>query len=274
MTEEPPMEKMTGTEGIAPEFTIAMRGYDRMQVDEYLGRLARWTDEARLRTEQAEKQLAEVQRINAELRKQASTARADTGTPAAALDGLGQRIEGALGQALSECDELRQRSRAQADMLMSAAKETAVDIVCRARTSVEELTAVAAEEREKAAAALARATDEAKGATAEQRAAAQREAEAILDHARKQAVNIQAEAEHRRARVLEAAEHHRRAVEDEVQRLVRQRDHVLQQLTGLRSALEGAISVPGDEESGDEAASAVVAGTAEVTGVDLREVPA
>jgi cell division septum initiation protein DivIVA len=274
MTEEPPMEKMTRTEGIAPEFTVAMRGYDRMQVDEYLSRLARWTDEARVRTEHAESQLAEAQRINSELRKQASTPRADTGTPAAALGGLGQRIEGALGQALSECDELRQRSRAQADMLMSAAKETAVDIVCRARTSVEELTAAAAEDRQKAAAAMARATEEAKGATAEQRATAQREAEAILDHARTQAANIQAEAEHRRARVLEAAEQHRRAVEDEVQRLVRQRDHVLQQLTGLRSALEGAISVPGEDETGDGPPAAVVAGTGEVTAVDLREVPA
>src|SRR3954451_24146760 len=168
MPEEPPMENMNRNDGVTPEFTIAMRGYDRMQVDEYLSRLGRWMSEASARTEQAEAQLIQAQRLNAELQAEAAKARAQSNTPAAALDELGQRIDGALDQAFAECDELRRRSREEADMLMAAAKETAVDIVCRARTSVEALTTAATEDRQGAAQALARATEDAKRATAEE----------------------------------------------------------------------------------------------------------
>ena len=46
------------TTGVAlPEFALAMRGYDRLQVDEYIGRLDRWMEEATARTQVAETEL-------------------------------------------------------------------------------------------------------------------------------------------------------------------------------------------------------------------------
>src|SRR6266550_2133512 len=46
------------SEGL-PDFAVAMRGYDRLQVDEYITRLNRWLEEAQTRTAEAERKLAE-----------------------------------------------------------------------------------------------------------------------------------------------------------------------------------------------------------------------
>src|SRR5256885_12843177 len=92
-----------------PEFTIAMRGYDRMQVDEYILRLGRWTDEAQARAVEGERRVAHIQRENQELRRRIGELEQDSGSPAAALENLGGRIESMLTEATRECDEIRQR---------------------------------------------------------------------------------------------------------------------------------------------------------------------
>src|SRR3954453_3921012 len=99
------MDAMTDTEvteatdAVLPEFTIAMRGYDRLQVDEYIARLSRWMDEARARTEAAERAVVELRQGNAALHGRVTELERDSGTPSAAFEELGARIDTMLSQA-------------------------------------------------------------------------------------------------------------------------------------------------------------------------------
>lgn len=257
-------------EGV-PEFTIAIRGYDRIQVDEYVARWSRWMQEAKTRTEQAEAVAARIQRENAELRRDISRAKTE-GSPRAALGDLGDEIRASLEKTFVECEELRRRAQDDAERMIADAKEMALDIVDRARAGADGLSAAASEDRERAARALEKANDHATQVVSEQLGAARAEAEQLLASAREEAAAIQAEAAHRRARVLEVAERHRRAADDEVARLIVQRDHVLAQLAGLRTALEGAISAP-DAPRGQDADGSNRAPSAPRE-VDIREVSA
>src|SRR5207249_4155713 len=51
---EEPIMSTSASKPVHPEFVVAMRGYDRLQVDEYVARLIEWMDDAQTRAEQAE----------------------------------------------------------------------------------------------------------------------------------------------------------------------------------------------------------------------------
>ena len=227
-----------------PEFTLSMRGYDRLQVEEYIGRLGRWMNEAQARTTAAEQGVAQLQRANAELRRRVTELEEDGGSPAAALEGLGQRIEEMLTEAAGDCEEIRRRGMDEANAAVEAARKTAVDIIERTRATVRQLEEAAKADRRQAGSAHETAAAEAEQAATGRVRAADQQAAGIVDDARQQAEAMLAEAEQRRVRIMQAAEQHRRSVDEDIARLVAQRDHVLKQLNGLRSALEGAISVP------------------------------
>ena len=226
-----------------PEFTIAMRGYDRMQVDEYISRLGRWMDESQARAVEAERRVAQVERGNQDLRRRINELE-EAGTPSVALENLGGRIETMLAEAARECEEIRQRGVDEANAAVATARKTAVDIVERTRATVRQLEETAKEDRRLASSARDDASAEADSVASERIHKADQEATQLVDEARRHAEALLSEAEHRRVRIIEAGEQHRRAMEEDITRLVSQRDHVLNQLTGLRSALEGAISVP------------------------------
>ena len=251
------MEAMTPeAEASLPEFTIAMRGYDRMQVDEYIARLGRWMDEAQARTAASEHAVAQLQRDNQELRRRITEVEEERGTPSAAFEGLGDRLERMIADAVSDCEEIRQRGVEEANAAVATARKTAVDIVERTRAAVRQLEDAAKDDRRRAASALGDAASEADAVVAERLSAADQEAARLVDEASNRADAMINEAEQRRVRIIEAGEQHRRSVEEDIARLVRQRDHVLSQLTGLRSALEGAISLPGTTDGAEGAAGA------------------
>jgi cell division septum initiation protein DivIVA len=210
-----PMETTTTT---APEFALAMRGYDRLQVDEFIARFDRWMAEATARTEEAEADQAEARREIDTLRRRLAEVEAAGPADPDALQQAGVQIQQMLQSALGECDGIRLRAEQEAEASISMARETAVDIVSRARTTVEQLQEAAKSDRRDALAAK----------------------ESAVSKARDEAAEIVADAERRRARILEAAEQHRRSVAEDVSRLIRQRDQVL---TSLRSALDGASTI-------------------------------
>ena len=209
---------MDTTTAAAPEFALAMRGYDRLQVDEFIARSDRWMEEARARTERAEGELAAALQEIGELRGRLADVEAGGPPDPGAAQNAGAEIEQMLHAALEECDGIRRRAQQEAESSISMARETAVDIVSRARTTVEQLQDAAKADRRDAL--------EAK--------------ETALGAAREEAAEIVADAERRRARILEAAEQHRRSVAEDVARLIRQRDQVL---ASLRSALDGASTI-------------------------------
>src|SRR4051812_37351004 len=190
-----------------PEFATAMRGYDRAQVDEYIARIDRWSQEAKTRAVAAEDRVRQLQTELNDLR--GHVRELEAGKPQSsveALDDVGIRIETMLKAAISECDELRKRGAEEAASAVGLARETAVEIVSRARAMVHDLGEAAQQDR----AETARARDEAR------------------EHARQEAETAAAatiaEAEQRRAHILEAGEQYRRAVEEEVASLISQRD--------------------------------------------------
>src|SRR5947207_2215643 len=87
-----------------PDFAVAMRGYDRLQVDEYIARLNRWLEEAQTRTAEAERKLAERPLPAAAPAK--ITAEPSKLGPMS-LDEAGARISALLVNAQSECEKMR-----------------------------------------------------------------------------------------------------------------------------------------------------------------------
>src|SRR5438046_842230 len=110
-----------------PEFATAMRGYDRLQVDEYIGRIDRWWQESQARMAAAEAKLRSVQAENDELRRRlAVAAKAQKADDDAAE--AGSRIRTLLERAFAECDGLRRRAAEEAEATIATARESAVDI--------------------------------------------------------------------------------------------------------------------------------------------------
>src|SRR3954466_6375429 len=86
-----------------PEFATAMRGYDRAQVDEYIARIDRWSQEAKTRAAAAEDRVRQLQTEIHELRGQVAELEAgQQQSSVEALDDVGIRIETMLKAALLE----------------------------------------------------------------------------------------------------------------------------------------------------------------------------
>src|SRR2546423_11342053 len=101
-TEETPVMETTAT--TAPEFALAMRGYDRLQVDEFIARSDRWMEEARARTEQAEHEVAVAHEEIANLRRRLADVESAGPADPEAAQVAGAKIEQMLQTALDECN--------------------------------------------------------------------------------------------------------------------------------------------------------------------------
>jgi len=98
-----------------PEFTTSIRGYDRLQVDDYIGWLHNLVTYAEQRAREAESEL-ELREAESELD---FSRHAD----------VGPRVSEILDLAVAESAELRERIKQQADTLLSKARREAEDIV-------------------------------------------------------------------------------------------------------------------------------------------------
>jgi cell division septum initiation protein DivIVA len=107
-----------------PEFTAAIRGYDRVQVDEYVERLHRLVAEAEQRARSAEDDL--------EFSRHAT---------------VGPRVSQIFDLAVAESQELRQRVQAEADELLDGARDNAERVRSAAREADLEMRAHTENER-------------------------------------------------------------------------------------------------------------------------------
>ena len=111
-----------------PEFAPAIRGYDRLQVDDYLERLREYTVEVEDRALTAEGSLGQAEQELADLRRQL------------AANGGGElpaRLEHILWLAGEEAEEIRARARTEADDLTRRAQAVFDDARQRARAEAE-----------------------------------------------------------------------------------------------------------------------------------------
>lgn len=119
---------MSITETDTPEFTVAMRGYDRLQVSDYIERLRDYAAELEDRVARAETRAAEADR-----------ALGEANTPAA----LAPRLERILALAEEEAAETRRAAHEDADDARRAAREEAASMLASARAESDALLAAA-----------------------------------------------------------------------------------------------------------------------------------
>jgi DivIVA domain-containing protein len=127
-----------------PEFTISIRGYDRIQVDEYIQRVHRLLDEAAERTRAAESEL-EFSRHTT----------------------VGPRVSEIFDLAVAEAKEIRTRieeeertrlaaASAQAKELIETASREADEVAARARREYDEMVTEMEAERDRSTTELTR----------------------------------------------------------------------------------------------------------------------
>src|SRR3954447_14678830 len=109
--------------GELPDFAVTVRGYDRLQVDEYVARLTRWLEEAQARTAEAER----------------NSATAASPSETVNLDGAGARIAAMLENVHAECEKIRAHAQQDAATTLAMARDSAAGIVNRSRAMAKEL---------------------------------------------------------------------------------------------------------------------------------------
>jgi cell division septum initiation protein DivIVA len=117
-----------------PEFTTAIRGYDRLQVDDYIEHLHSLVTYAEQRVREAESEL-EFKEAESEL---------DFSRHA----NIGPRVSEILDLAVAESKELRERIKLRADTLFAKARREAEDIVEAAHAQAAETREQSQRERE------------------------------------------------------------------------------------------------------------------------------
>ena len=101
-----------------PQFAVAIRGYDRLQVDEYIDRLTEMVSEAEQRAREAEADLEYSRHTS-----------------------VGPRVAQIFELAVEEVRELRGQAAEEAERLRGSAQEEADEILVRVRFKAEELQA-------------------------------------------------------------------------------------------------------------------------------------
>ena len=133
------------------QFPVVLRGYDRMQVDDYIARLQAAVHqsqtaraEAEERLAQAQQRLAQSQRALAEVQKNLSEQdRVLEESKRPTLSGLGTRVEQILRLAEEETTANRQAAQREAEGIVSAARLEARDITERAKAEADAMRAAA-----------------------------------------------------------------------------------------------------------------------------------
>lgn len=117
-------------EGSLPEFATAMRGYDRLQVDDYIVKQAVWLNEAQTRVEAAETELVSLENERAALlAKVTSLEEQAFKTAPPSFDELGERVARVLQEAWTAAAEMRQDAENAAAEVASKAREEVADEV-------------------------------------------------------------------------------------------------------------------------------------------------
>jgi DivIVA domain-containing protein len=219
----------------APSFTVSLRGYDRLEVDEYLDSLAEALGQVELAEDRNRAMQAHVDRLNARIAELEQRISADVPRSGAVL---GERIA----------------------IILRSAEEAAADTVTRAETRVAEMLGQAHDE-------VASAEDQARGAILR----GEEQARRVEAAAKAEAAEIVAEAEGRastrtrqieqwaeqvishtraeEARLLSEQQEKREQGEEELGALAEQRNAVADVLTELRETLGQALGLVGPPAS-------------------------
>jgi DivIVA domain-containing protein len=123
------------------EFSVVLRGYDRAQVDDFIGRLngaLTQSEQARTEAEQrmneAQRRLRQAeQRLNSVEQKLTDTNKQLEENSRPTLSGLGTRVEQILRLAEEQANDHRSEAKRESEGILSAARLEAREITDKAR---------------------------------------------------------------------------------------------------------------------------------------------
>jgi cell division septum initiation protein DivIVA len=226
----------------APQFAHAVRGYDRVQVDEYIERVSQWAAETHARAVEAERLASgwaqEVQALQARVRE----LEAERPTlPEEAVRSAAERAAETLALAGRDAESIRRRASEEADRQLSEAGRQALEIVEAARSSLSDLVEQGRRERDARHERADNIVAEAEARAAEVLGRASSDAERIVAEAKDKAEQILAEAAQASSQVREQTETARREAEDAIRRLQVERTQIVGDLGRLRGAIQSLI---------------------------------
>lgn len=236
-----------------PEFAIVMRGYDRLQVDDYVATQVQSLHEAQARVAAAEQQLAECRREMDLLRSRMGELESAEQQVRPALAALGKRVGRILNEAWEAAEAVRAEAAEEVRQVLLEARERAAAI----ETAADEDRADAARLRDEAAsvaeAAVRRANDEAgelvarmieeaETKTKQAQADADAECRARLEQAGEEAAIVVGEAWAERDRVLLGLADQRDELLQEIKAVQAHRDAVLEAIERLQGALRQTLA--------------------------------
>lgn len=203
-----------------PRFATVVRGYDRLQVDDYIEHLHRWIEQADYRAQQCEVAATRANSEAEQMRRRLASVDAGTltATPES-MKALGDRVGSIMQSSFQAAKDLHRRAEDDARARAAAAEETATQIIAEATQRAEELSRAAEDLFVEAQEALGRANSAATRELDDARARAASEGEEMLERARKEArelARLTAEEEQVRREQLAILEEQRQRVMEEL----------------------------------------------------------
>jgi cell division septum initiation protein DivIVA len=241
------------TTELTPEFTTSLRGYDRIQVDDYVDTLREWLDAATARMQAAEADASQLREQTMRLRQRVAELEADADQePPRSLNALGDRIARMLALADESAQAVQAGAESAAAELVTQAQADAEELIRSTRARQAEIEAwlsqttrqadqLVAQAEERAALAAAQLTSDAEARAAATAAMAEQRAQELIARAESDAAELTDAAEADRARTLHELAAKREELTGHIRSLEAQRDEVLAALTGLRESLHRTI---------------------------------
>jgi hypothetical protein len=233
---------------VLPDFAMALRGYDRLQVDDYLERQQRWAADVEVRLADAEQRAVSGEAAARALRARVAELEAkqeeDADGPPRSIAALGDRVGLILQTAWDAGEEVREEvvsnARADAADIERRAAERDAEATAtleRARAQAAEIVAAGEQARHEAEAEAARIREESEGTARVKAAEIVSDAEATAERKRNDATAMA-------DRTIEAAERHRAELEEVIAGLLQRRDAAMAELDRVRAALEQVVAAP------------------------------
>ncbi|HVX22553.1 MAG TPA: hypothetical protein VHB02_14495 [Acidimicrobiales bacterium] len=140
-TEGLPARPAQARQGAAdPEFAVAVRGYDRAQVDDYLAHLHQWLADSEARATAAEEAAGAANRELAVLRRRVQQLEERSEAPVPrSMAAFGERIGTLLEAAVEAADRLRAEADSEAKAARGAFAAEREAVLARARAEAEQL---------------------------------------------------------------------------------------------------------------------------------------
>ena len=211
-----------------PEFAIALRGYDRDQVDEYVARLRDWMAEAQSRVDLAESAAEAERRDATALRDRLAELESKGPQLPPSFESVGAKIARMLALAEESAAELRQRAEEDAEARLSQARQAADQLLRNAEARLAE--------------ARSAADELLRNAETRSREEAEARASDLITDARRLAGDIVRHAEERAAATVAEVEARHDRLTAEVAAILGRRQEIVEDLTRLRDAIDATIT--------------------------------